>query len=140
MATRKRLVPGDILEFALDGSKKSVQYLGKHPEYGGVVWVPSETGTVGYVAFYPAAAAVTQKLVEVTGQRDPATQVPTKIRRPGARSREGKIDSWVVENGGEERMTRGLTDTEKQLPIAVIWNHEMLCIRIRESWNPSQEV
>lgn len=139
MPTRKKLSPGDVLEFPIDGVKKSVQYLGNHTEYGGAIWVPSDDFRKGYVAFYPASAAVYQGVVKVTERRDPEAQVPTNIRRPGARARDGMITSWVIESQGEEHMTRELSDAEVKLPIAVIWNHEMLCIRIREGWNPTKE-
>jgi hypothetical protein len=61
-----------------------------------------------------------------------------RLRRPGARS-VGRIDTWVIEDGTHEVVKKALTDEELKLPIAAIWNHEILIQRVREGWNPLQE-
>jgi len=150
-ARKKRPKPGDLLKVAVDGGSAHLHYLGKHPEYGDAVRVvasecmpeaSSDRDTLlaeGYVAFYPVVAAVSQGLVDVVGHHGTVTQVPSKLRRPGARSNDGRVLAWVIEEGGAEAVTKTLTPEQRALPIAVIWNHEMLCTRIREGWRPERE-
>lgn len=151
MATRKKPRPGDLLRVSVDGSCAHLHYLGRHPEYGDAVRVVLSEGIPnsateqdallagGYVAFYPVLTAAAQGLVEPVGHRDKGALVPTALRRPGARSGDGRVLAWIIEDLGTERVASALTPAERKLPIAVIWNHEMLCTRIREGWEPESE-
>jgi hypothetical protein len=143
---RKRLKPGDVLLLNTAGVIAYLQYIGRHTEYGDAVIVgqrfdePHATVTDralsgGYVAFYPATAAVAQGLVEVVGHL-PAPDLPQRLRRPGVRSGR-RIDTWIIENGTGETTKSSLTTQELQLPIAAIWNHELLVQRIAEGWKPA---
>jgi hypothetical protein len=145
---RKRVKPGDVLLLNVAGGVAYLHYLGRHPEYGDAVLVSrrlderqasvtDRTFLSGYVAFYPVTAAVAQSLVEVIGHLPPPN-LPRRLRRPGARSGR-RIDTWIIENGTGETVKSKLSDDELQLPIAVIWNHELLAQRVAEGWNPAQE-
>lgn len=148
MTQRKRVKPGDVLLLNAGGGFAYLLYIGPHPEYGDAIFVSpklrerqaivkGETFSGGYLAFYPARAAVAKGLVEVVGQMSPPS-LPKRLRRPGARSGR-RIDSWIIENGTGEVVKAKLSEEELQLPIAVIWNHELLIQRVTEGWNPVEE-
>jgi hypothetical protein len=137
-----------VLQFKTPKGFAYLQYIGRHPEYGDAVLVNSELGerpkiatdqmfSGSYVAFYPAAAAVAQGLVQIIDHLAPP-KVPQRLRRPGVRSGR-RIDTWIIENGTSETVKSKLSDDDLQLPIAVIWNHEMLTQRVLEGWNPLHE-
>src|SRR6185436_9040601 len=73
---RKRVKPGDVLEFATNDERAYLHYIGKHSEYGDAVVVCPEryekrpanmTGIFdsGYVVFYPVTAAAAQGFIDV---------------------------------------------------------------------------
>lgn len=150
-ARKKRPRPGDILKVTVDDGAAYLHYLGKHPEYGDAVRVLDEfllpesssdldaVLSTGYVAFYPVLAAAAQGLVSVVTHHNAHLQMPRKLRRPGARSKDGTVLAWIIEQDGRESLTKILSADERSLPIAVIWNHEMLCTRLREGWRPEYE-
>lgn len=145
---RKRVKVGDVLELEAGQRFAYLHYIGKHPEYGDAVLVnpqfqerqPSVTADIfsdAYVAFYPVMAAVSQGLIDIVGHLPPP-RLPTRIRRAGARS--GRhVDTWVIEDGSREVVMAKLSDEDLRLPIAAIWNHELLVERIAEGWTPAQE-
>lgn len=152
MAERaKRPKKGDLLGVGVDGGTRYLHYLGKHPEYGDAVRVlqtdsipasATEWETVlndGYVAFYPVITAVMQGLASVVGHHDARLEIPRGLRRPGARGKDGTVLTWLIERDGQESLSRVLNAIERALPIAVIWNHEMLCTRMRQGWRPEKE-
>lgn len=143
----KKLRSGDVLEVRLPEGFGYLLYLGQHPEYGDAVTVsssyrqrPSVIEALfdgGYVALYPARAAVTQGLVELVGNA-PARPVPRALRRAGVRS--GRtVETWIIEDGSGETIKRNLSQHERRIPIAAIWNHEILVQRIVEGWRPEME-
>ena len=148
---RKRPKAGDILEVSIDDGRAYLHYLGKHPEYGDAIRVlagdvvPEDTRAfealvaAGYVGFYPVVAAVSQGLVRVVGHREVTLGIPSKLRRAGARAKVGKVLTWIIENEGRERLVKRLSRRDKALPIAAIWNHEMLRSRLSQAWRPEQE-
>jgi hypothetical protein len=95
----------------------------------------------GYLAFYPARHAVAQGLAEVVASYKPPNfvEVPRRVRRVGARGRKGTPLSWILEDEGEETLRKSLNSAERELPIAAIWNHELLVARISEKWDPQSE-
>ena len=91
------------------------------------------------MTFYPARAAVSQGIAVVVGHTDSALGMPSAWRRAGARAKDGAVLAWIIEEKGTERLTRNLSRKERALPIAAIWNHEMLRTRIVEGWRPEEE-
>ena len=156
MATwrRKRLKAGDVLEVMTPKVLAYIQYLGKHSCYGDTIRVlpgfhtdrPEDFGPLvaepGYVTFYPAGAAVAQRLVDIaTSAALPAgVGVPTKLRRSGAMTNSGKTLAWIVEDGEKETLRRKLTEAEKKLPIVEILSHDCLITDICDGWSPEQDV
>lgn len=150
---RSRARPGDILEVKTSRGLAYLQYTGRHPDYGDTVRVlpglhesrppqwaaPHEPGE--YFAFYPVGAALKQGLVEVVGKRPlpDGRELPAALRRPGARSKDGRVLGWLVWTGQEEVLKSELSPAEQQLPIGAIWNHEMLLLRLTTQWHPAQE-
>jgi len=144
----RRVQPGDVLEVAASGGLVYLCYVGKHSEYGDAVEVcPVEQTTPpehfeglfrsAYVAFYPATAAVARGLANVVG-RATCPEMPRTLRRPGARSGL-TVKTWIIEDGRGESVKQQLSSDELRLPIAVIWNHELLLERVRAGWRPERE-
>jgi hypothetical protein len=149
MATqRARVKAGDVLRLRAGERFAYLHYIGKHPEYGDAVLVSPKLHELqasvasaifagGYVIFYPAAAAVAQGLVEVVAHLPPPS-LPERLRRAGARSGR-RVDTWIIEGGAREVVKAKLSEEDLRLPIAAIWNHELLVQRIAEGWNPMNE-
>jgi len=145
---RKRLVGGEILEVTVGNRFGYVQFLGEHRDYGDAVLVnpelhdrqarfASDFFATGYVTFYPACQAVSSKLVEVVAQSSPP-RLPKRFRRPKA-ERDGEVESWVIEGGWRNVVKQTLTDEERKLPIAGVWNHESLRDKIASGWTPETD-
>ena len=147
-AKLKRAKPGDVLQLSTPKGFAYLQYAGRHQEYGDAVLVnpkiserpqafTSKAFVGDYLIFYPAAAAVAQGLVVVIDHQPPPN-IPWRLRRPGARS--GRlVDTWIIEDGTSETVKSKLSEDDLSLPIAVIWNHELLAQRVLEGWNPLHE-
>jgi hypothetical protein len=143
----KRLNSGDVLKFKVGNRFGHLQFVGTHAEYGDTVLVspglkdardPDATEfSEAYIAFYPANAAVSQGLVEQIAHW-PSPALPDRLRRAGRRSGK-RVETWIVESGLGEIVKTRLSDEELRLPIAAIWNHELLVQRVAEGWNPAQE-
>ena len=147
----KTVRPGDLLEGETPQGFFYVQYIGKHPEYGDVIQVfagllenrladfTALSGKPGYLAFYSARASVKQGLTKVVGSYPLSWEIPRNTRRAGARARTGEILTWIIESDGQELMRKQLSEPERQLPIAAIWDHALLVVRISEGWSPEKE-
>ena len=142
---------GDVLEVRFTERCAYLYYLGRHPEYGDAIRVLDcaalaseerleDLVSEGYVTFYPVLAAVSQGLAAVVAHIDSALGMPLALRRAGARAKDGTVLAWIIEENGTERLTRKLSRKERALPIAAIWNHEMLRTRIVEGWRPGEQV
>jgi hypothetical protein len=151
MAPRgSKLRVGDLLEILIGEALAYVAYIGRHVEYGDAIWViprtfeqrPADLADIfertGYLTFYPAKSALSHKLVEIAGALSikQIPEVPRHLRRAGARARTGEILAWIVEKDGVDTLRKQLSEDEKLLPIAAIWNHEFLLERIVEGWTP----
>jgi hypothetical protein len=141
---------GDVLEAKAPEGFFYVQYLGKHPSYGGAVLVcPRKFSNRclptamdfrdGYAIFYPASTAFSRGLMGIVGHL-PAGPVPVRLRRAGARSADGKVKTWIVEDASGVVVKEKLSAEERLLPIAAIWNHEFLIQRVTEGWRPETDV
>lgn len=136
------------MEAIVPEGKIYLHYRGIHPEYGdGVavcttrfpnrVAVSEDLFRDSYVVFYPARAAVSRGLVKVIGHL-PSPGLPGRLRRPGARHGTN-VETWIIEEDSREEMRRRLSEEELRLPLAVIWNHELLVQRVLEGWRPENE-
>lgn len=148
MASRKRAKTGDVLEYEVGNDVAYLHYTGKHPEYGDAVFVGPRLGqrqrkvkneifSDSYLVFYPVNAAISQGLAKIVANIAPPG-MPERLRRPGARTGR-RVDTWIIEDSSDEVVKTKLSEEELRLPIATIWNHEMLLRRVAEGWDPSQE-
>jgi hypothetical protein len=146
---RKRLLGGEILEVPVGDKFGYVQFIGEHREYGDAILVSpvlhprqAQFGagffSKGYVTFYPAALAVSTKLVEVVAQSLPP-KFPKRLRRPSATQRDGKVESWVIEGGWRKVVRQELSEEERSIPIAGIWNHASLKDHLAKGWTPQTD-
>lgn len=144
-----KLRPGDVLEVSTSDGLGYVQYIGEHDEFGGTIWAlprlvperPADLSTLpweaGYFAFYPARAGVQRQFATIVGSIPlEGRMVPTRWRRAGARAGDGRVITWMVSDHGTEIMRESLGKEELRLPVASIWNHEMLVHRLQEGWRP----
>jgi hypothetical protein len=144
---RKRVKVGDVLELRVGKHFAYLHYIGRHPDFGDAVLVsprlydrqvkPTEVFSDGYVAFYPAGAAVAQELVGVAGNFPPIA-MPRRFRRWGAMSGD-RVTTWIISDDSGEIVKSVLSKKDLQLPILGIWNHEYLIERIAEGWRPEHE-
>jgi hypothetical protein len=145
---RKRPKAGDILELKIGDRFAYLQYIGRHSQYGDAVLVKrglhdqqtpqADVRFAGaYVTFYPVTAAAAHGLVEVVGHLPPP-EIPTRLRRAGARSG-GRVRTWIIESSSGDVVKTHLSEEDLRLPIAAIWNHELLVQRIAEGWNPAHD-
>jgi hypothetical protein len=142
----KRAKPGDILETKTPDGFVYLQYLGAHPKLGGTVLVcpkkfserpalSKDLFADGYVTFYTVGPILAHGLAAVVAHLAVSREVPHRLRRAGV-SRPGEPEPWVIEDGTKNVVKQELSDEEKLLPLAEIWNHEMLLYRINEGWRP----
>lgn len=152
---RKRVRSGDILEVRTPQGLAYVHYTGRHSEYGDAIRVlpgffatrPVDfmalvTRPEAYFTFYPAGAAVSQGLVELAGEH-PVLRgevFPTVYRREGASNREGRVLAWIICDGTKETLVRELSEEQRHLSIASIWNHEALVHYLTREWRPEQDI
>jgi hypothetical protein len=144
----KRAKAGDVLGVSTPDGVICLQYLRKHAEYGDAVTVctvkqtePVTISTVlfggGYVAFYPATAALARGMAKIIGHLPPPG-LPSRLRRPGVRLGRD-VKTWVIEEPTRDVVRERLSEEERLLPIGVIWNHELLIQRVGEGWRPEME-
>ena len=152
-AGNRRVKTGDILELQTPRGLSYAQYVGKHTEYGDVIRVVSGwhghrvtdfvglLSQSGYLAFYPASAAVKNGLAEIVGSHPlpVGVSVPQSLRRAGARGRTGQVLTWIVEIAGHDIVCKELDEAQRKLPIAAVWDHALLIERISQGWSPEQE-
>ncbi len=157
----RRLRSGDVLEVEFPkvpspelafpkGGFGYLTYVGKSQEYDDAVRVrpgilyerPAITEDLfkdSYVIFYLANAALRYKLVTVVGQLAPVP-MPTVFRRRGGIARGGKVLNWFIDDENGTTSTEVLTDAQRLLPIASMWNHEALLFDISREWRPEMLV
>jgi len=151
---RKRAKPGDLLELSTAYGLAYVHFVGRHHGYGDGIyvypnWYANRPTTLKcvcksdrYLTFYPVQSAVRQGLVEIVGSAPLASDDTLRtlvLRRRGFTTPEGQVLAWIIERDGNETLKRTLTDEERKLPIASVWNHEYLIEMIASSWRPEQE-
>lgn len=140
---------GDVYEVEVDGGYGYLHYIGKHKGYGDTIRVSPRVFTIrpsidgklfedAYVTFYPVGAAIAERLIAPVGNLRPI-DIPTTLRRPGA-ILERQIRTWIIESPQKEKVLSTLSEGDKSLPIAEIWNHELLKESIRRGWRPEKVV
>lgn len=147
----KKLQPGDVFEFSVPGGFGYFHYVGPHEFYGHGIAVsphvyperPSISDamfTDAYVTFYPVKAAIAHKLISIVG-RVSAMAMPSVMRRAGAMYG-SRVETWVIEyfEDNREIVRSQLSEDERHLPVAAIWNHECLVHRIVTGWRPERAV
>ena len=153
----RRLRSGDVLEVEFpkvpspevawpEGGYGYLLYVGKHHHNGDTVLLrpgilhehPPITEDLfkdSYITLYLANAALKYKLVTVVGQLAPVP-MPTVFRRPAGIDRGGTVLNWWIDDEHGTTATDSLTDAQRLLPIAAIWNHEALLFDISREWRP----
>lgn len=148
----RRAKPGDVLEIAVpDGGFVYVHYAGRSPDEGDAIAVcpapeparPAiglELFRDAYFTHYPATKAVREGLAAVVGQLPPPP-LPARWRRPGAMYGRA-VATWLIDGprGTTVRKTEELTEEERHLPIASVWNHAYLIGAVSAGWRPERSV
>ena len=141
----KRTNVGDVLAVELPEGLIYLHFVGTHREYGdgvavcptvlpGPVAVAKDLFRDSYFTFYPARAATNRGFAKVVGWLA-SPGIPARLRRAGVRVGT-QIKTWIIEDGSNEELRHELSDAERQLPIAAIWNHEYLVQSVREGRRP----
>lgn len=148
-----KITKGDLAEVKTRSGYAYIQYVARHPDYGDMILVfpalyqqrPPLTDVIihnyCYLTFYPLQAAVKRGLIEIIG-REQAADYPLEnlvMRRSGAIDNQGKVLTWVIEEGGREVVKQELSEEERKIPIASIWNHEALLYYIEQQWRPEKD-
>ena len=147
----RALTLGDVLQVECSCGTGYVSYAGRHPRFGDTIWVvphifaePASNWSdlfvgEGYFAFYPAHTAVRQRLVRKVGFAPEAVRLlPQYWRNAVGFDEPGPIKTWLITDGTQRtsREESALSQEERLLPIASIWNHELLCERLASGWTP----
>jgi hypothetical protein len=145
------LAVGDVLEVACPAGVGYVAYAGRNDSLGDAVWVvpkvfsqPTDDWSavfagLGYFAFYGAHAALRKKLVRKVGYSTDAIRMLPAQRRSSTNVLDDEQPSaWLITEGSTRSVRRNedLSDEERLLPIAEIWNHPYLVDAISTGWMP----
>lgn len=151
---RKRARPGDILEVSTSRGLAYIHYTARHPEYGDTIRVlpgffatrPADFASLAasveaYFTFYPVGAAVYHGLVQIVARIPvaPGKELPLRYRRRGASNSE-RIITWFIWDGTKDTLVWELSEADRHLPIASIWNHEALLYYLVHDWRPEQDI
>jgi hypothetical protein len=146
---------GRIAEIPTPAGLAYLQLLRRDPEYGDLVRVlpglfdvrPAAPGDLAelaerFVAFFPFSAALRTGLIAAVGEAPlpPGAWKQRPMRRAGARSRDGRVQNWIITENGRERFVEHLSESERKLSIAAIVNDTLLAERIANGWTPEQEI
>jgi hypothetical protein len=156
-----RLRSGDVLEIEFpkvpsptiafpNGGYGYLTYVGKHPLDGDAIRVrtsilyerPPITEEIfadSYITFYAANLALKRKLVTIVGKLAPVP-MPTVFRRSRRIERDGRVTSWFIDDENGTTAVDSLSDGQKKINIASIWNHESLLFHISKNWKPEKSV
>lgn len=136
------LAVGDILEFECRGGWCYLSYAGRDPTMGDAVWLVPKiyptrrndwesvfSNPDGFWLFYPAHATLRAKLVRKVGFSEHAVRLVPRVNRTiVAKDESGMVKSWYLSDGTNRvpKLDAELTDAERSLPVARIWNHAYL--------------
>lgn len=138
---------GALLEIALPGGgHREIVYLGElGDDLGETIYVaPADPADEGFIAFYSAKYAAWAGLLTLKGKtQEKVPELPSMIRERGRISRDGTVETWIVRAATDRSLENstiveggGLSVSQLRLPIAEIWNHGMLELRLEEGWSP----
>jgi len=148
--------PGDVFELATSKGYAYIQCCLKHPRYTYLIRIlpgmyetqPSSlkdlaTRREAFFVFFPLGAAARRGIVRwVTNEALPKwAQKQPLMRLEGGSAPGGKVLNWRLWDGGtKETLVQKLTDDQKKVSIAEIWNDTLLIERICQGWKPEVDV
>jgi hypothetical protein len=62
------------------------------------------------------------------------------MKRPMSIAKGGHVLNWAITESGKDRNTSTLTDEERDLSPATIWNDTALAERMARGWKPADDV
>ena len=149
---------GDIIEIKTKIGFFYAQYTHKDDENGALIRVtkncfdrrPSDLqeivdAEVGIITFFPLSIAIHRKIFPLIGNL-PVPKQRQKFpvfRVRGHVDREGRVKQWKFWNGEKtwpDKWLTNLTEEQKKLNIAGIWNDTYLIERLEESWTPETDL
>ena len=146
-----RLRPGDVLQVECDARVGLLSFVGRHSSLGDLTWVLptlfhppvrdvcAAFQAAGYFQFYPATTAVRRGLIQRAGYCVEAMKLmPPRLLNIIAREGDGLVHRWTISDGTSRVVRTELSPEERELPVAVIINHEALLDRLREGWTPAR--
>lgn len=153
--SQSRVKPGDVFEIKTEKGWGYFQFTSKDPELGQLIRVfPGvhkdraddiarlAAEKEAYYVFFPVSGALTRGLIKRVGSFPVpiwAQGIPV-MRSAGARASDGKVLSWVIVSDKDEKLVRTLTESQRRLSLAVIWNDSLLAERIASGWMPWDDV
>jgi len=152
---KKRPRPGDIAEIMTPTGMGYFQFCWKDSSLGYFVRVFSETyltrptdfaliaaAPERFTVFFPLGAAASRGLVQLVANEviPERHRGRTPLRRRGAIDREGRVITWIIDDGVEQSVVSTLTPEQAQLSPAAIWNDTLLAERIAAGWKPEDDV
>lgn len=129
VGARKRAKPGDVLEVDTPRGLAYIQYAGKHERLGDAIRI-----LPGFFQHPPQDVRIAASFPLSPGQ-----ELPSRYRKAGWTTREGKVTRWFIVEGKQETARTQLSPAQKGLFIADIWNHEFLVGRLVQEWRPEHE-
>ncbi|HEV7706485.1 MAG TPA: hypothetical protein VGO46_19465 [Gemmatimonadaceae bacterium] len=142
---------GDILELDCKNGFAYVAFSGKDATLGAAVWVipkiysepqhdwESVFANKGYFVFYAANTALKHRLVRRVAHSIEAMKMLPGPRRNAIRTdKNGKVVRWVITEGDKRvpKADHELSESDRLLPIADMWNHQFLLAKIAAGWMP----
>jgi len=150
----KKLKIGDVIEISTAKGLAYAYYTHKNAMYGYMLRVfrrfyevrPKEFGELmnsepTFICFFPLAAAVKEKIVEVVGNvpLSPAAQKFPLFRCGLPAPGEKKVSDWWLWDGEKSWRVGEITEEQRKLPIRGIWNDTFLIERLESDWTPETD-
>ena len=95
-----------------------------------------------FLIYFPLGAALKRKLVVFIQKENLPEYLNTipPMRRPGGRTKEGKVLNWWIIEEKKEKLVENLTESQQKYSIQYIWNDTLLKERICSNWLPENEI
>ncbi len=153
--SRSRVRSGDVFEIKTERGWGYFQFTIKHPDMGQLIRVlpgvhqnrlddiaKLVSEKESYYVFFPVSGALAKKLIGRIGNFSVpiwAKDIPL-MRSAGARARDGKVLTWVIVSNRDEKIVKTLSESQRHLSLAVIWNDTLLAERIASGWKPADDI